>query len=74
MGYLILWLQWQGASEAPLDIKEGVIFLTPSHVAKDYLLLGTFGDHMQKFGPKSQKLNEILGFQNFMKMRFSYQC
>ena len=56
MGYLILWLQWQGA---------------PSHVAKDYLLLlGTFGDHMQKFGPKSQNLSEISGFENIVSLRF----
>ena len=57
-----MWLLW-GTSEAPLYIKEGII--------SGPMLLGTFSGRMQIFGAKSQKLNKIPGFQNFVKLRFS---
>ena len=41
------------------------------HVAnKENLIRCTFSGYIQKFGLKSQQLQEILGFQNFVKLRF----
>ena len=57
MGGRILWL--------PKGY-EGRSHLKP-HIALEHLL---FRVHMQKFGPKSQQLNEVSGFQNFVKLRF----
>ena len=48
---------------------QGRSYLWP-HVAKEYLLLGKFSGHIQKFGLKSQKLNEISEFKDFDKFRF----
>ena len=52
MAYQILWLVW-------------MIHFWP-HVAKKYLILGTFCGRMQKF----QKLNEISWLENNWKLRF----
>ena len=43
-----------------------------SHIAIDHLLLGTYRGHMPKFILKSQKLNEILRFENFEITRFRH--
>ena len=40
------------------------------HIAKGHLLLKTCRGHMRKFRLKSQKLAEILRFENFKIMRF----
>ena len=40
------------------------------HVAIDIFLRYKFRDHMQKFGPLSQKLTEISRFWNLVKLKF----
>ena len=35
-----------------------------------YQILCIFRGHMQKFGPRSQNLSKISGFQKFLKLRF----
>ena len=57
-----------GGLKGPLIYQRRIQFL--HHVAIDHLLLGIFGDHMQKFGPGSQKFNKISVFQNCTKLTF----
>ena len=40
------------------------------YIAIEHLLPGTYRGHMPKFRPKSQKLNEILRFENLEITRF----
>ena len=61
--------RWGRASE---PFKKSIINGTnwETNIDVDILSRGKFRAHMQKFGLKSQKLSEILIFQNFVKLRF----
>ena len=66
--YKILWLLWGGLRGLPLRYQRRSN-LWP-HVAINHLFVCIFRDHMQKFGPKSQNLSEISGFENIVRLRF----
>ena len=57
-----------GSLRPPLGNQGGGHF--GPHIAKDHLLLLTYRGHMPKFRLKSQKMTEILRFENFKITRF----
>ena len=68
MAYLIRLLLWEGVLNTPLRYHGRSHF--GLYIAIEHLLPGTYRGHMPKFRLKSQKLNEILRFENLEITRF----
>ena len=68
MAFRIRWLLWGGVLKTPLRYHGRSHF--GLYIAIEHLLPGTYRGHMQKFRLKSQKLNEILRFENLEITRF----